>query len=74
MRPQDKAKQLHDNAYRILYLEGNSPLVSNLSKNVARSTVNEFISYHEQEWVGNYGTHPMLIYWEEVLYHLENLE
>ena len=74
MRPEDKAKKLHDEAYKILYLDGNSPLVNNLSKNVARSTINEFIKYHEREWEGNYGRCPGLIYWEEVLYHLENLE
>lgn len=74
MRPKDKAKEIYDEAYKLLYLEGNTPLVNNLSLNMARATINRFIAYFEAEWVGNYGKSEIVRYWEEVLYELENLE
>lgn len=74
MTTKQKAKEIYDEAYRLLYLEGNTPLVNNLSMNVARATINRFINYFEAEWVGNYGKSEVVLYWEEVLYELENLE
>lgn len=74
MRPADKAKQLYDEAYRMLYLENNTPLVHNLAIKVARFSINEMLTHYESLPEINISKRHSIIYFEEVLYHLENIE
>ena len=46
MKPADKAKQLYDEAYKMLYLQNNTPLVHNLAIKVARFSINEMLSHY----------------------------
>lgn len=74
MSPKDKAKQLYDNAFRMLYLESNTPLTHNLAIKVSRFSINEMLNHYEQMPEINTAKRQSIIYYEEVLYHLENLE
>lgn len=74
MSPQQKAKQLYDNAFRMLYLESNTPLTHNLAVKVSRFSINEMLNHYEQMPEINTAKRQSIIYYEEVLYHLENIE
>jgi len=72
MTPLTRAQQIYDEAYKLVYTD-NHQLNHKLAINIGRFTINKFLTHFEKEWEGNYGKYHHIKYYDEVLYHLENL-
>ena len=72
MTPEQKAKQIYDEAYKMIYTDSHV-LNHKLAINIGRFTVNEMLNHFEQIPEVNTAKYHNIRYFDEVLYHLENL-